>query len=138
MNPHDVYKNLRAVSWTRVDMLLALFDSAIGHMEQVRESLDRQDDAMATQQSLRALKVVYGLKIGLDANHGELPQSLEKLYDTVIWGIMEKSREQIVCGTRILQSLREGFEGIRSEALELEKTGEVRPLDEDQALERTA
>jgi len=131
--PKDTYKTVRAVGWTRVDMVLALLDGAIRRFEQAAERFEHGDVTKAAAHLLRGQRIVLELIAGIDLRYGELPKRLRDLYAYVLRLSTERQPAALADACKLLQTIREGFEGIRAEAEELERRGEIPPPPEDTA-----
>ena len=138
MNAHDIYKQQQAVGWTRIDMLLALYDGAIERTEKARDAIARGDRSAAVAPLLRAQRIVAELFAGLDLGYGELPRDLQRLYVFVLRSITQGTPEHLGAALDVLRTLREGLAGIRSEAVELERSGAIPPADIERGLQATA
>jgi len=134
----DKYHGPHEVGWTRIDMLLALFDGAIGRFESAADALAREDYAAAAPHLIRAQRMVVELLAGLDMKHGELPRRLRGLYAFVLRQTTDCKPDSIRQACRILQTIREGFEGIREEARQLERNGELPSLEAGSSLQTLA
>ncbi len=116
MNPYSTYMQQQTVGWTRIDLLLALFDGAIERLLKAREELERGDALAATSLLARAQLIVAELAAGIDLRHGELPRNLLRLYTFAAQRIQLGKTENIDEALHILNILREGMQGIREEA----------------------
>ena len=138
MDPREVYKNQRIVGWTRIDMLLALFEAAESDLKDAQTALQDGDGVLARRLRLRALRIVTHLVAGLNANYGELSDRLRQLYEYVQACLLDESASQLHSATNVLSTLRDGFEEIRGEAVRLESQGVIPPVEEAAAFERMA
>ncbi len=140
MNPaaRQKYLGPHTAGWTRIDMLLALFDGAIGRLETAADALGRADHAAAAPHLIRGQRMVIELLAGLDLKEGQLPQRLRDLYAFVLQQTTECTADSVRLAARILQTIREGFEGIREEARRLERNGELPGLEEGTCLQTLA
>ena len=116
MNPYSTYMQQQTVGWTRIDLLLALYNGAIERLTKAREELERGDALAATSLLVRAQLIVAELAAGIDLRHGELPRNLLRLYTFAAQRIQLGKTENIDEVLRILNILREGMQGIRGEA----------------------
>lgn len=137
-NPYETYQRQRTVGWTRIDLLLALYDGAIERLEQAGDALARKDDSAAAPLLLRAQRIVVELIAGLDLRYGEIPRNLQQLYAFVLHAIAVRSERQIGDALIVMRTLRDGLVEIRSEALSLERSGAVAPTDLQHALQAIA
>ena len=130
--------NQRALSWTRIDMLLALYNAAINHIQQAQAAMDDNDERAARRSRMKALRIVVALRAGLNPEYGELVEKLESLCHFVETCLEAGSREDLASSIRVLNTLREGYEGVREEAVKLESDGTIPPLQMDSAVQRMA
>ena len=136
MNPSHAYKEQQALGWTRIDMLLALYGGAIDRLEQALVSLERGESDLTRTLLLRAQLMVTELLSGIDLQYGALPTQLARLYDFALWAINQGTPRHIRSAISVLKTLREGLEGIRDQAISLERRGQVPPVGTGTALSR--
>ena len=125
MNPLTAYQQRQALGLTRIDLLLALADGAIDRLDQAAAAFARDDHAAATPLLLRSQRIVAELAAGLDFRYGELPRNLSALYSFVLRAIARGNLANVNAALRVLRPLRDGFTGIRAEAIQLERTGAI-------------
>lgn len=138
MNPYNAYQQRQTLGLTRIDMLLALIDGAIERLEKAVAALARNDRAAACALLLRSQRIVTELIAGLDFQYGQLPRQLYGLYTFVLRSIGLAGRADLNVAIRVLQVLREGFCGIRSEAIQLERSGAIPTIEHIHALQAIA
>lgn len=119
-------------------MLLALYDAALKELEQARIAHAESDESLANRHCIRALRVVCQLRAGVDPQFGSLSQQLDRLFEYVTTCVAGGSAANVTDTISVLSTLREGFEGIRDEAVELEKDGMIPPLEFAPTLETLA
>jgi flagellar secretion chaperone FliS len=129
MNPYAAYQNNQNPAWTRIDMLLALYDGAIGRLESAAMALRLNDVAKAAPLLERSLAIVAELAAGLDFRHGELPVNLLRLYEFAVHCIATRTVGKVEDALGVLRELREGMLGIRDEAVRLEREGVIPPAN---------
>lgn len=108
--------------WTRIDMLIQLYDRAIASLEGTNEAMAVGDDATYARLFLDAQKTILAIHTGLKPDEYEIAFNVARLLHFVLSSIEQKNFEDAIM---ILQNLKEGFLGIAEEANELEKTGQV-------------
>lgn len=126
MSPADAYRSQDATRWTRIELLLELFHRAIDALECARTAETRNDEHAVTRELIEAQRFVGGLVAGLNPDAGDVAENLRQSYLGVVQHIGDREIEPAI---RILSILREGFEGIRPQAIALEATGELPRLD---------
>ena len=127
MNPYQIYQQQQITSATQIDLLLMLYDKAIGHLKQAQEALAQQDLLTATPRLLEAQLIVYALATGIDLQYGEIPQNVFRLYEYVLHCLSRGEAKKVQDALRVLTILREGLTEIQQQARSLEWSGE-RPL----------
>ena len=138
MNPLQIYQQQQDISLTRIDLLLALYDKAIGHLAQAQQVLEQQDYATATPLLLQAQLIVYALATGVDTQYGELPRNMLRLYEFVLYCLGCAEAEKVRDALRLLLILREGFGEIQQPARNLELSGKIPPVKSLPALRLSA
>ena len=122
MMPHIAYRQHATCRWTRIEMLLELYNSAISALQQAGEALDAGDDLRATRELANAQRLVGGIASGLNRDAGELPQNIERL---CLFVVEQIARRDPQAALRVLTPLRDGFATIRERAVALEREGEI-------------
>jgi flagellin-specific chaperone FliS len=135
MNPYDAYKTRDVVNWTRIEMLIALYDQALRHMHKVRQS---DNELVRAEHRLKALRIVAHLRTGLDPRYGELPRNLGELFDYVAHCLADQNPQRVAAAISVLSELRGAFDSIRGTAIELESRGAIASLDYAAGVERIA
>jgi flagellin-specific chaperone FliS len=133
MNPSHAYKDQRHVGWSRIEMLLTLYDAAIMRIETLRkESGDRK------RRQLDALRLLLELRSGLNMDLGEIPQRVDQLLEFVQHCVLEADDKLLDSAIDVLGTLRAGFDGIREEAIRLEADGQIPSTDVTPYIQRHA
>ncbi len=128
MNPYAKYQQLTP-SWTRIDMLLALYDGAVERCEQALAALERPDPAAARKLLVKTRLIVMGLASGVVADGDPLTTNLLRLYDFAQHMLGQGGVEDVRRALKVLCILREGFQKVRPEAVALERGGSIPPID---------
>lgn len=110
---------------SRVDMLIAVYDAAIESTEAAENALRNHDDPEAAVSTARALGFIGLIESGLDLEQGEIPKRIKDLCGFVEQSLLGADPDSIASASRVLRNLRDGFEGIRSEAKTLENGGSI-------------
>lgn len=133
MSPHFSYQRSAAAAWTRIDLLLTVYDVGIQVAQGALDALAIGDETAATRRRLKFFRVLMQILDGLDARY-ETTQNIQRLalfmFDRANQGRPEDWRSIL----KILNVLREGFSAIREEAIELESQGLVPAVDQSVAL----
>src|SRR5262245_47068070 len=129
MNAYHAYQQNSAPAYTRIDMLLALFSGAIERMEAAADALRRNNPFPALSLLAKAQLIVAELASGVNPEAGEVSINLLRLYEFVSHCISTRQPEQLDAAVRVLCSLKQGFDAIRDEAVELERQGAIPAVD---------
>ncbi len=135
MNAADHYKNQVTNGWTRIDMLLALYDAIVDSLSSAEEAQAEQNESRLAQEMLRAQRVMLGILAGLDHDRHELAGEIGRLCHFALDRI---SHRDFTAARHVLSPLKEAFEEISEQAHELERTGATPPLEQNQSLNVTA
>ena len=134
MNPYATYQRQFAPSWTRIDMLLALFDGGVERCEQALAALERQDQRAAKKFLVKARLIVMGLASGVIPDGDPLTTTLLRLYEYAQHALGQGSVEDVRGALNVLRNLREGYRKIRPEAVDLERRGLIPPINDAPAV----
>jgi flagellar biosynthetic protein FliS len=140
MNPYRSYRRPEpSTGWTRIDLLLALYDGALERLDKAEAALRAGDQATAVPLLARAQLIVTALASGVrvDVNE-EMGTNMLRLYDFVVRELAVPQVERIGNARKVLRDLREGFEAIREEANDLERKGQIQTADQLQLVQATA
>jgi flagellar biosynthetic protein FliS len=138
MNPYRAYEQSGTTRTTRVDMILALYDGAIASVENGRSALLANDAARAYSLLMKAQQFIEGLAAGLDLSQVEATINLLRLFEFCAHCVGSGSPEKLEAAVKVLKTLREGYQEIRTEAIRLERTGEIPPLESTCLVRATA
>lgn len=129
MTPHMAYRQQASPRWTRIDMLLALYNCAIERGEQARDALAAGQTDRAALLLAKARMIVGGLVSGVVVEEDSLTDNFLRLFEYVLHQLNEGTADTIEEALKVLRTLREGFEQARPEAVELERAGLIPPVD---------
>ena len=138
MNPYATYQRQTAPSWTRIDMLLALFDGGIERCEQALAALERQDQRTAKNLLVKARLIVLGLASGVVLDGDPVTTTIVQLYEYAQHALGQGNVADVRGALNVLRILREGFQKIRSEAVDLERRGMIPPINTTSTLRALA
>lgn len=119
-------------------MLLALFDGGIERCEQALAAMDRQDHRTAKNLLVKARLIVLGLASGVVADGDPVTTTFLQLYEYAQHALGQGSVEDVQGALKVLRILREGFQKIRAEAVELERRGVIPPINSTSTLQALA
>ncbi len=133
------YQNYTAESlvngWTRIDMLLALYDRAISAIRFAQRADETNDQQLLATQTIEANKFVLALHSGLNVDADPVAENVARLLNFSMSRFYEKDYDEAI---RFLEKLRSTFDQIREEATALEKAGKIPPLKTDAGLNTVA
>jgi flagellar biosynthetic protein FliS len=139
MNPYAAYQQKAKVASTRIDLLLALYDGAIERIGQARAALQQGDRLQAWSRvawtQLIVAEIANGIR--LDANP-EIGANILRLTEYVAHQLTHPDEENLTAAQNVLTTLRDGFAAIRAEAIQLERAGQIPPVDAVQTISSLA
>ncbi len=118
MSAHQAYTRSRQHGWTRIDMVIALYQATLNSMEQLERQLAEGRALPATQMQIQ--RRLIGILAGLDLSAGDLPMQIAQL---VRWALSQLPTPDPQVWRRVIQSFRticQAYETIRPEAAEQE------------------
>jgi hypothetical protein len=122
MSPHFSYQRSVAASWTRIDLLLTVYDVGIHTASAALNAVAGGNNDDAVRHRLKFYRVLMQILDGLDTRY-DMTQNIQRLalhmFDRSTRGTADDWRSVI----RILQTLREGFAAVREQELETEARG---------------
>lgn len=134
MNSHLLYQQNSNLGLTRVDLILSLYEKLIALLVESRAKLERKEDGAVQPLLSKARLAVAGLAVGIDRQQGELGTTFSRLYEYVLYSLTSATAESIGSALATLRSLQEAFQQVREQAVELERTGVIPPLDNEEGL----
>lgn len=127
MNPYSKYRQPEpATGMTRIEVLLAMFDGAIARLEKAEMALTNGDVPVATPYLAKAQLILSELAAGVrfDVDE-EMAFNMLRLYEYAVHEIKTPRLQNVRNAIKVLGILREGFEAIKEEAIQLEKSGQL-------------
>lgn len=128
MYAHNAYRKNVQTAWTRVDMLLALYDSTIQCLDDGIDLLNRGDLVSYPAVQIKVTERILYLVDGINLESGSVASNIHDLCVFCIGQIATPTVESWVSAREVMATLREGFQAIREEAIQLEATGAIPPL----------
>ena len=129
MNPQLKYKTVQSYSWTRVDMLILVYDQAVSALSEGARLLEQNRGAELPAVKLRAMKTLLAIAEGLNLQKGELPIQVLRLVVFALDQIRIESAEAWRSAESVISTLRAGFLEIQDEARKDEYEGRIPALD---------
>ena len=139
LNSYQKYRKDEATGWTRIDLLLALYDKALERLDRAEKALRAGGADTAIPQLAKTQLIVAELAAGVRVEvNPEANTNMLRLYEFVATELARASVPAIENARKVLRTLREGFEAVRAEANELERTGRIPTADQLQMVLATA
>lgn len=134
MNPYAKYQEQTSPCWTRIDMLLALYDGAIERGEQALAALVQPASGDARPLIRKTRTIVMGLVSGIIPDGDPVTTNILRLLEYVLHALEQEKIEDVRGALTVLQTLREGFQQIREEAAALERSGALAAIGDAPAV----
>lgn len=139
LNPYQKYRQDEPTGWTRMDLLLALYDKALERLDRAEAALRANDPETAIPQIAKTQLIVSALASGVRVEvNPEANTNMLRLYEFVSHELVKASVGAVESARKVLRTLREGFEAVRTEANELERSGQLPTADQLQMVHATA
>ncbi len=122
-------------NWTRIDMLLALYERAIAAVQMAGQAQAANDKTQMQLQVYESHKLILAIHSGLKVDESEIAHNVARLLGFIVLRIDEGNFEEAV---QFLEKLHSGYADIREEAATLEANGEISPLQEANVFEAVA
>lgn len=125
MNAYASYtRHAPAQALTRIELLLALYDKALERLD-AAEAAVRAGDArtalpLIAKTQLIVAELAAGVRVELNPDAGA---NMLRLYEFVTHQLTTPGAVEIAAARKVLRTLREGFEAVRAEANDMERTG---------------
>lgn len=129
MNPYLKYKQASSLAWTRIDMLLVVYDQAVLALDEGSRLLEENRTAELAPLRLRAMRTLLTIIDGLDLEKDELPKQIVRLVVFAIEQIRTPSPAAWRSAAAVIQTLREGFLEIQDQARRDEYEGRIPALE---------
>ncbi|AWM37367.1 flagellar protein FliS [Gemmata obscuriglobus] len=141
MNPYRRYQQQSepATGWTRMDLLLALYDKALERLDKAEAALQARDQAGAVTLLLKAQQIVMALAEGVRVEvNPEVNGNILRLYEYAAHELARADLEGVGNVRKVLRTLREGFEAVRAEGNAMERDGRLTPMSHAAVVAATA
>ena len=129
MDPRIKYKTSQTLAWTRIDMLLLIYDQAVATLSEGARLLENNRLAELHPVSLKAMRTLLMIADGLNLDQGELPAQVMRLVVFSLDQIKTQSPQAWRDAARVMSTLREGFQEIQEQARQDEYAGRIPALD---------
>ena len=125
---NGVKRNSDSITASRVDMLIAIYDAAIGALDKVLKELSGDGENRAVLARSQALVFVGLIESGLDLSQSEIPNRIQQLCHFAEQALLDSDHANITAARLALNNIRDAFVEIKDEATELENAGQIPPL----------
>lgn len=132
----QAYQQQQTTSQPRIDIILALYRKALEQLRNARVALLGNNADAARPHLTRAHLIVQALASGMCADD-ELAVNFLRLYEFVSDRLTRGTVEDIDAAHNVLQTLLEGFEAARQDAVALESSGVLPVFGQQHTLQVT-
>ncbi len=122
-------------SWTRIEMLVALYDRAIITVQLAKFAEEQKDASMMANKLLEANRFMLALHAGLNTENCDIARDVGRLLNFVMLRLEERNFDEAVY---FLKKLQKSFEQIQADAVAMEKSGQIPPLSANRGLNTIA
>jgi flagellar biosynthetic protein FliS len=129
LNPYKAYQNRQSAGQTRIDTILSLYEAVIDRLERALGALRQKDQDAVRRQLTAASLGVAALGSAFDVRGGEMAVNFLRLYGFVVRCLEDGNPANLQAALKVLRNLHKGFLAIRPEAVAMERSGEIPPLD---------
>lgn len=112
--------------WTRIEMLMQLYDRAVSSVTSAKEAQEQGDQNAYAKSFVDAQKTILAIHTGLKPDEHDVAFNIARLLHFVLTSLAEKKFDDAIL---ILSQLRSGFGAISEEANALEQSGEIPPME---------
>ncbi|MEL7497665.1 MAG: flagellar protein FliS [Planctomycetota bacterium] len=130
----DLVENMVS-GWTRVEMLIALYERAIAAVESAAASSESGELADEINFRFESRRTIFGLFTGLDTENCEIANNIGRLLTFIMACIEERKYDDAI---RFLKPLHNSFTEIKNIAVKLEKQGKIPPIQSAATFEQIA
>ncbi|TWU02153.1 flagellar export chaperone FliS [Stieleria varia] len=121
--------------WTRIEMLVQIYDRAIASLDICCDALANGDNSLFSRHLIISQKAIVALHAGLKPEEDEVAYNVARLLHFVVVSIGEG---RFADASRILKQLRSGFAAIIEEANQLEREGKIPAMASHDSYQSTA
>ncbi|MEQ9411436.1 MAG: hypothetical protein RIK87_27220 [Fuerstiella sp.] len=128
MNPHTRYRTATAMAWTRIDMLLLIYENAIEALDRGIAILESEDHSELLHARIDTQRKILLIAEGLSVDTDPTAAHIMNLCVFILDQTSTDSLENWKTSLKLIETLHEGFQQIADEARELERNGKVPAL----------
>jgi len=115
-SPYKNYIKQEVEGATKGKLVLLLYDGAIKFMRMSMKHIDDENIPEAHNNIMKAQNIIYELMSTLNMDAGDISTNLMRLYDFMIWQLIEankeKSKDKIESVIELMASLRDAWRQI--------------------------
>jgi flagellin-specific chaperone FliS len=137
MNAYKAYQHSQNLGLARIDLILSAYDGVKQRLEQARAALAGNPEE-ARKRLLQARLIISSLASATVANTNDVGNNFARLYEFILHCLESPSENSILDALQVLTTLQEGFQTIRTQALELERQGHIEPLERTHSVQTLA
>lgn len=136
MSQLDTYKKAAfATNWTRVEMLVFIYDRLIASLEACEIGRDAGDNRTVALNQLEAFKAVAAIESGLRPEEDEVAANIARLLHFVVGEIENQNFNSSI---RAIKPVRDAFAAVQEQVNQMEANGEIQPVVQDDVLRSMA
>jgi flagellin-specific chaperone FliS len=128
-------KEVSIGGWTRIEMLLAIYDRAIDSLSNASDALAEEECSNYNQNMMSAQKAILAIHAGLQPDKDEVAFNIARLLHFVLSCIENEEFDDAI---KVLKNMRSGFAAVHEEANLLEANGMIPPVQQADAFEASA
>ena len=128
MTPQETYRSATAASWSRIDMLLALYHETEIAMQAAQDAHTEGNGTEYAKQHVRTIRLLLAILEGINPEHDEISRNVRDLCVFIIREFSNMSQPSLTSALNVLRTLKQSFEEIREEANRLEQAGHIPKL----------
>ncbi len=129
MNPRLRYQTTQTYSWTRIDMLLTIYEHVVASLTEGAVLLEQHKPGELLPVRIRAQKALLAVADGLDLEQGELPTQVLRLVVFALDQVRTDEADRWRSAARVMSTLRDGFAEIQDQMRLAEYDGKIPALD---------
>ncbi|MGB7346358.1 MAG: hypothetical protein WBD20_19220 [Pirellulaceae bacterium] len=121
--------------WTRIEMLLQIYDRAIVSIDGCKAALEAENEWSFTNHYIAAQKAILAIHSGLEPEKDVVAFNVARLLHFVVICIQERNLED---ANKVLKQLRDGFAAVADDVNQLERDGVIPPIPDRDCYQSTA
>lgn len=118
----------RSNKWTRVDLLIALYDRTVMSLRALAEAIENEENETLSYQT-RTVFLLEQIVEGIDPDQCEYSNRINSLCEYALNSLECKDVNALRSAASALAEIQDGFQSIRSDAVALEENGTIPPLN---------